>query len=59
VRFALCLERDPLNPNRRAEVGEIRAVIFIEADFLIVQGEPTSATQNSLFLLTCLTPSGR
>ena len=30
-----------LNPNRGAEVGKIRPVLIIQADFLIEQGEPT------------------
>jgi mRNA interferase MazF len=30
-----------LNPNRGAEVGKIRPVLIIQADFLVVQGEPT------------------
>jgi mRNA interferase MazF len=30
-----------LNPNRGAEVGKIRPVLVIQADFLIAQGEPT------------------
>jgi mRNA interferase MazF len=30
-----------LNPNRGAEVGKIRPVLIIRADFLIAQGEPT------------------
>ncbi len=30
-----------LNPNRGAEVGKIRPVLIIQADFLIAQGEPT------------------
>jgi mRNA interferase MazF len=30
-----------LNPNRGAEVGKIRPVLIIQADFLIDQGEPT------------------
>jgi mRNA interferase MazF len=30
-----------LNPNRGAEVGKIRPVLIIQADFLIGQGEPT------------------
>ncbi|MFO1354647.1 MAG: type II toxin-antitoxin system PemK/MazF family toxin [Gammaproteobacteria bacterium] len=30
-----------LNPNRGREVGKIRPVLVIQADFLIAQGEPT------------------
>lgn len=30
-----------LNPNRGAEVGKIRPVLIVQADFLTVQGEPT------------------
>lgn len=30
-----------LNPNRGAEIGKIRHVLIIQADFLIAQGEPT------------------
>jgi mRNA interferase MazF len=30
-----------LNPNRGAEVGKIRPVLIIQADFLTAQGEPT------------------
>jgi mRNA interferase MazF len=30
-----------LNPNRGAEVGKIRPVLIIQADFLIALGEPT------------------
>jgi mRNA interferase MazF len=30
-----------LNPNRGAEVGKIRPVLIMQADFLIDQGEPT------------------
>jgi|ERR1700675_861430 mRNA interferase MazF len=30
-----------LNPNRGAEVGKIRPVLIIQADFLIAQGEPS------------------
>jgi len=30
-----------LNPNRGAEVGKIRPVLIIQADFLVAQGEPT------------------
>ena len=30
-----------LNPNRGAEVGKIRPVLIIQADFLTLQGEPT------------------
>ncbi len=30
-----------LNPNRGAEVGKVRPVLIIQADFLIAQGEPT------------------
>jgi mRNA interferase MazF len=30
-----------LNPNRSAEVGKVRPVLIIQADFLIAQGEPT------------------
>lgn len=30
-----------LNPNRGAEIGKIRPVLIIQADFLIEQGEPT------------------
>lgn len=29
------------NPNRGAEVGKIRPVLIIQADFLTAQGEPT------------------
>jgi mRNA interferase MazF len=29
-----------LNPNRGGEVGKIRPVLIIQADFLIAQGEP-------------------
>jgi mRNA interferase MazF len=30
-----------LNPNRGAEVGKVRPVLVIQADFLIAQGDPT------------------
>ena len=30
-----------LNPNRGAEVGKVRHVLIVQADFLIAQGEPT------------------
>ena len=30
-----------LNPNRGSEVGKIRPVLILQADFLIEQGEPT------------------
>jgi mRNA interferase MazF len=30
-----------LNPNRGAEIGKIRPVLIMQADFLIAQGEPT------------------
>lgn len=30
-----------LNPRRGAEVGKIRPVLIVQADFLIAQGEPT------------------
>jgi mRNA interferase MazF len=30
-----------LNPNRGAEVGNVRPVLILQADFLIAQGEPT------------------
>jgi mRNA interferase MazF len=30
-----------LNPNRGAEVGKVRPVLIIQADFLIAQDEPT------------------
>jgi mRNA interferase MazF len=30
-----------LNPNRGSEVGKIRPVLILQADFLIGQGEPT------------------
>lgn len=30
-----------LNPNRGTEVGKIRPVLILQADFLIEQGEPT------------------
>lgn len=30
-----------LNPNRGTEVGKIRPVLILQADFLIAQGEPT------------------
>lgn len=30
-----------LNPNRGSEVGKIRPVLILQADFLISQGEPT------------------
>jgi mRNA interferase MazF len=30
-----------LNPNRGVEVGKIRPVLVIQADFLIAQGDPT------------------
>lgn len=30
-----------LNPNRGTEIGKIRPVLIIQADFLIAQGEPT------------------
>ena len=30
-----------LNPNRGAEVGKVRPVLIVQADFLIAQGEPT------------------
>lgn len=30
-----------LNPNRGSEIGKIRPVLILQADFLIEQGEPT------------------
>jgi len=30
-----------LNPNRGVEVGKVRPVLIIQADFLIAQGDPT------------------
>ncbi|HET8697335.1 MAG TPA: type II toxin-antitoxin system PemK/MazF family toxin [Gammaproteobacteria bacterium] len=30
-----------MNPNRGAEVGKIRPVLIVQADFLIAQGDPT------------------
>jgi mRNA interferase MazF len=30
-----------LNPNRGAEIGKVRPVLILQADFLIAQGEPT------------------
>ena len=30
-----------LNPRRGAEVGKVRPVLIMQADFLIAQGEPT------------------
>lgn len=30
-----------LNPNRGNEVGKIRPVLILQADFLLAQGEPT------------------
>ena len=30
-----------LNPRRGAEVGKVRPVLILQADFLIAQGEPT------------------
>lgn len=30
-----------LNPNRGTQVGKIRPVLIMQADFLIAQGEPT------------------
>jgi mRNA interferase MazF len=30
-----------LNPNRGSEIGKVRPVLIIQADFLIAQGEPT------------------
>lgn len=30
-----------LNPNRGAEIGKVRPVLIVQADFLIAQGEPT------------------
>ncbi len=30
-----------LNPNRGAEIGKIRPVLIMQADFLIAQGEPS------------------
>lgn len=30
-----------LNPNRGTEVGKIRPVLILQADFLLAQGEPT------------------
>lgn len=30
-----------LNPNRGAEIGKIRPVLILQADFLTAQGEPT------------------
>jgi mRNA interferase MazF len=30
-----------LNPNRGGEIGKIRPVLILQADFLIEQGEPT------------------
>jgi mRNA interferase MazF len=39
-----------LNPNRGAEIGKIRPVLIVQADFLIAQGEPTVVV---LPLTTC------
>ncbi len=30
-----------LNPNRGGEVGKVRPVLIVQADFLIAQGDPT------------------
>ena len=30
-----------LNPNRGTEIGKIRPVLIVQADFLIAQGDPT------------------
>ena len=30
-----------LNPNRGAQVGKVRPVLIVQADFLIAQGDPT------------------
>ncbi len=30
-----------LNPNRGAEIGKVRPVLILQADFLTAQGEPT------------------
>jgi mRNA interferase MazF len=30
-----------LNPNRGAEVGKVRPVLIVQADFLLAQGDPT------------------
>lgn len=30
-----------LNPNRGAEIGKVRPVLIVQADFLIAQGDPT------------------
>ncbi len=30
-----------LNPNRGSEVGKVRPVLIMQADFLIAQGDPT------------------
>lgn len=30
-----------LNPNRGAEVGKVRPVLIVQANFLIAQGDPT------------------
>jgi len=30
-----------LNPNRSGEIGKVRPVLILQADFLIEQGEPT------------------
>lgn len=30
-----------LNPNRGSEVGKVRPVLIVQADFLIAQGDPT------------------
>lgn len=30
-----------LNPNRGAEVGKVRPVLVLQADFLLAQGDPT------------------
>lgn len=30
-----------LNPNRGAELGKVRPVLIVQADFLIAQGDPT------------------
>ncbi|HEY0464546.1 MAG TPA: type II toxin-antitoxin system PemK/MazF family toxin [Polyangiaceae bacterium] len=43
-----------LNPNRGTEVGKIRPVLVIQADFLTEQGEPTAVV---LPLTTQVRPS--
>ena len=41
-----------LNPNRGAEIGKIRPVLIVQADFLIAQGDPTIINRHMILPAT-------